>query len=293
MLRTKNMLVRLVLFMFICNAQVLWAQQVMLYGKVVNDSLQPVKYVSIGIANTSIGTVSDESGAYTIRFNQDSVSVNDSLKFSIIGYQSRCLPLFPLKDTKKDAPLVTVLKNRIFELPQVLITSEKRIIRTKGTHGKSLMNLHVNFALSKYPNQNLGSEIGRRFGITKKNTKIEALRFYISHNNFDNLKLRINVYSIKSGKPFRNLLTQNIYIDIKNRRKGWIESDLTEYGIILNEDVIVSLEWISKSSKGTILNIPIVMPTPHAHFYKYASQDRWKRFNAMSTYMELIVSVLL
>jgi RIO-like serine/threonine protein kinase len=95
------------------------------------------------------------------------------------------------------------------------------------------------------------------------------------------------VYSIKHGKPNQNLLHENIYLDIKDRKKGWIGIDLSPYNILVSENIIVSLEWISKSAKGKSLTLPIVMPTLSAHFYKYGSQNKWKRFNSMSTYMEL------
>lgn len=141
-----------------------------------------------------------------------------------------------------------------------------------------------------YANQNLGSEVGRKFHISKKNTKIEGFRFFISGNDFSSVKLRLNVYAINRGKPGQNLLKEDIYIDIQNRKKGWIGINLAHYDIFVSENVIVSLEWISKSAKGRVLTLPIVMPSPSAHFYKYGSQSAWKRFNAMSTFMELQIS---
>jgi len=98
------------------------------------------------------------------------------------------------------------------------------------------------------------------------------------------------VYSIKGGKPHENLLNENIFIDIKNRKKGWFEADLAAYNILVNESVIVALEWISKSPKGSVLTLPVVMPTTGIHFYKYGSQNKWKRFDSMSTYMRITIS---
>jgi hypothetical protein len=147
--------------------------------------------------------------------------------------------------------------------------------------------MQVNFAQSEYNNQNLGSEVGRRFEIGNKSTRIEMFRFFLANNNFDTVKFRINMYSIKNFKPFENILHENIFVEIRNKKTGWIEIDLKPYSIIVNEDIIASVEWVSKSHKGNVLTLPIVMPSPHVHFYKYGSQNKWKRFDTMSTFMQM------
>ncbi|MBC8051754.1 MAG: carboxypeptidase-like regulatory domain-containing protein [Sphingobacteriaceae bacterium] len=282
------MLLRLLPILFLISQNVC-AQKISLYGKIIDDTNEPVKYVSIGIVNKPIGTISNDYGIFRLSFNKDSVSVNDSLRFSVIGYYSKSIALKSLFDKKtiNEHALEIMLTKKATELQEILIKSDKRKIKTIGTHKTSLLKFFVNFSLSGYSDYNLGSEIGRKFSISKKNTKIESLRFMINHNNFDSVKLRINIYSIKSGKPFKNLLTDNIYTDIYKRQKGWIEVDLAQYDILVSKNIVVSLEWISKSVKGNVLSLPIIMPTTHVHFYKYGSQNKWKRFNAMSTYMEL------
>ena len=57
----------------------------------------------------------------------------------------------------------------------------------------------------------------------------------------------------------------------------------------IRDSVIVAVEWIEHSKKGKILRLPITMPAIGTHFYKYGSQDKWKRFRGMSTAMVLTV----
>ena len=66
-----------------------------------------------------------------------------------------------------------------------------------------------------------------------------------------------------------------------------MEVDLKTQNIRLEEDVIVCLEWIYHAGKGSSLSLPMNMPATGTHFYKYGSQDKWKRFRGMSTAMYL------
>lgn len=181
-LRTQPTKGNILLIFVVFSAKLLWAQEVTLSGEVVNNRMEPIKYVSIGIVNKPIGTVSNDSGAFKIRLNRDLLSANDSLKLSSIGYHSKCVPIYAkLDEINEQHPFVLVLREKITELPDVVITAEKKIEKTKtiGTHKKSLLNLYVNFALENHLNQNLGSEIGRRFQIPKKMFNSKPLRSFL------------------------------------------------------------------------------------------------------------------
>ncbi|GAW90726.1 hypothetical protein FPS14_contig00095-0004 [Flavobacterium psychrophilum] len=49
--------------------------------------------------------------------------------------------------------------------------------------------------------------------------------------------------------PYENLLSENIYFstDIK---KGKVSIDLTKYNIVVNQDVIITIEYIKELGKG-------------------------------------------
>ena len=99
-------------------------------------------------------------------------------------------------------------------------------------------------------NQNLGSEVGRRFKIgDDAPSHLTEFKFFIKDNNF---------------------------------------VDLTPFGIIVKEDVIVSVEWIEHSENGDTLNLPIIIPSfSSTHFYKLGSQNRWEKYGNMSSSMNL------
>lgn len=74
-------------------------------GQVVNESGKPIQGVSVIVANTSNGTLTDKDGNFTIP-----VEDNQSLFFSFIGLKS---VIIPIKDAK--LPLKVVMKEEITE----------------------------------------------------------------------------------------------------------------------------------------------------------------------------------
>ncbi|MCC7505604.1 MAG: hypothetical protein IT259_09890, partial [Saprospiraceae bacterium] len=138
-------------------------------------------------------------------------------------------------------------------------------------------------------NQNLGSELGRRFKI-RKASQLEKFSFYIADNNFDTARFRINIYDLKRGEPGDNLLTDNIIVTVVGKSKGWVAVDLAPYDLRLDEPIAIGVEWIYGSRGGTVLSLPIGMPVAGSkHFYKYGSRNKWKSFALMSAAMALEV----
>lgn len=280
------MLYRLIIFILLLGQGQIFGQTI-INGLVLDTLSHPIEYASVGILNKPIGTVTDKSGAFKLVVNDELLSINDSLKFSIIGYYPKTISL---NQISSQFELPVILHQKVERLSEVVVKACKRSEKRIGSHSKSLLNMAVKFSISEYPNQNLGSEIGRKFSIKHKNTSLKHFRFFIYHNDYDTISFRVNVYSIKKLRPNKNLLTKNILCEISNKKTGWVNLDLSEYNIVINDDVIVAIEWIYKSAIGSNLSLPLVMPTTHMHFYKFGSQNKWKRFYSMTTLMELTVS---
>ena len=263
-------------------SQSTFGKTITISGK-VTDNKQPLQYVSIGIINNTIGTVSNKYGSFTLKLNEDQVSENDTLRFSMIGYKSKS---FSVLEIKNNLSLNVQLSEKIETIPEAVITSKKLKVKKHGTT-HYILPLAVQLAMSEYPDQNLGSEIGRSFNINHQNTILKNFKFYIYANNYDTITFRINVYSVKNRRPFKNILSQNIFIEVSGRKTKWITVDLKPYNIHVDKDIIVSLEWVAKSKKGNTLIFPLARPSTATHYYKYGSQNKWKRFEAMSSLMKL------
>lgn len=244
-------------------------------GRLINTQQQPLGYVSIGIAGTSVGTVSDEQGSFELF-----LPAEGEVLFSLIGYRPLKISTTTLKTRKPDQPIV--LEEQPFQLPEIRISNREQVTKTIGGE-KVNTSMSTNFAIGSKPSQNLGAEIGRKFNLPKAACRLEKYRFYLQ-SNFESVKFRVNVYSLKD---MENLLPQNIYYATMGKVNGWIEVDLTPYDIVINEDVVVSIQWIESKGKGSYLQMPIQMPALAVHYYKYGSQNKWKKFNGMTTAMNL------
>ena len=261
-----------------------YSNTIKVHGKVMNVEHKSLQYVNIGISNKTIGTVSNENGEFNLEIFENQISDTDSLRFSMIGYESKSFLLSKLCDKQN---LTITLAEKIEFIPEVLITSKKLKIKVKGTTHYPVP-LYVQLTNSDLPNQNLGSAIARSFNINHENTIIENIRFYI-YTNFDTTTIRINLYSIKKRKPYKTLLAKGIYIQITGKKHDWINVDLRPHKIIVSDDIIVSLEWVGKSEKGSYLFFPLARPSVASHYYKEGSQNKWYRYPAMSSLMELIL----
>ena len=257
-------------------------------GKITDIDSKPLQFVNIGIIGTSFGTVCDLQGSFQFKYESLTASNTDTLQISHIGYETKKIPFDSIKRLYKNSDFVVFkLINRNLELNEVIIKANRKITKEIGYLNVSLLNLRVNFAIPNTKNDNLGSEIGKKYNIKHNNTLISKLKFKIRQNNFDSTIFRINIYSVKHNMPDKNLLKESVLISITDKKTDWIEVDLSKYRIIVNNDIIVSIEWVAKSDSGNILSLPIAMPTPHIHYYKYGSQSNWKRYLSMTTMMKL------
>lgn len=259
-----------------------------LSGRVTEDATgDALAYVSIGIPGTSIGTVAGEDGRFTVEIpDKSALSDQDSLQFSMLGFAGKSIALSTWKEA---AQVVEVpLKPTILQLREVVVTPDDTKLKVLGKDKKKY-RMVVNFALEGKVNQNLGSEIGRRFKIQKP-SRLETFRFYVAANNFDTVRFRINVYDLEGGEPGDNLLQDQIIVTLENKKTGWVTVDFQPYDLFATERLAVGVEWIYGSKGGTLLTLPIAMPVAGSkHFYKYGSRNKWKEFPGMSAAMLLEV----
>ncbi len=260
----------------------LFAQSNSVAGIVFNEKNEPLSYVNIGIIGTSLGTVSGENGDFKLYFDE-TISGVDTVRFSSIGFSTQDFSINKLRGNEDFKIEMKVANNTLTEIV-VLPDFEKT--KTKGNKNTDA-RMNVYYSISEKPNQNLGAEIGRKFKI-KKTTQLKKVRFFVAKNNFDTVGFRINIYHFKKSIPGKNILTQNIIKEVVGKKTGWMEVDLTPYQIISDQSVVVGIEWIYHSKNGRFLTLPISVPSVGSvHFYKYGSQNKWKRFNMMSSAMQL------
>lgn len=194
-----------------------------------SDTKEPIPYVNIGIKDQSKGTVSDFDGNFSLM----NIDPNWIIVFSTIGYET---VQFSGSAFPKEGLISMKSKDYTFdqiEIEASRFDSEERIFGVRNeTRGHSI----------GFGGTQLGTEIGAPIRIDKP-TYIKSANFVLNHAKGDSLLFRINIYQLTDEEIGENKLRENILIK-QEQRKGTITIDLTPYELILESDVLLSLEWI-------------------------------------------------
>ncbi len=245
--------------------------QVSVSGKVIDsESKTSVPFVNIGVKGKPIGTVSDLNG----KFELDLENINDVVTFSAIGFETKNISGNDLKNSK-----TVELNPKDYQIEAIKITAqrfgEEQLFGVKNeTRGKSM-----GFGSSK-----LGTEIGAPIKIDKP-TYIKTANFVLNHAKGDSMFFRMNIYQFQDGEIGENLLKENILI-MQKQEKGVVSVDLTSYNIILENDVLLSLEWIKDDNgKG---NVGLTFDTKKGKkvkgvYLKYTSQSDFNKLKYKSS----------
>lgn len=239
-----------------------------------NENDKSLQYVSIGILNKETGTVTDINGKFALHLKEE--FANDTIRISSIGYKTVEILVKDLMLKKQ--PVSIKLKEQINELDEVVITAKEFKKKILGNETES------KFMSTAFSYDQLGAEMGVKINIRKRPTFVDAFNFNISYNRLSAKSIfRINFYSIENNKPHENILTENILVPIEPKQAGKITIDLKPYNIVLNNDVIVTLEWVAsdgENNNGEAIFFSIGMFNSGT-LYKKSSQAKFKKYSNM------------
>ncbi len=246
-----------------------------IYSGAIKDSISraPLPYVNIGIINRDVGTVSDVDGKFRIslddRFN------DDSLRISMVGYQTRVFKVTEFKSFIVGNPEIKLLE--LTQELQPLVVSEKRLkeeILGNRTESKKFRG--------GFTNSDLGNELGIVVKVKKGGTFIKAFNAFIVSNTSDSMKFRLNFYNLKDGLPNERIVADQIIFPIKTNT-GKFVLDLRQYDIKVKDDFFVSLELIEnfgqKDKRGVLFSAGF-LGSPF--ITRETSQGQWKKFRGVS-----------
>ena len=259
-----------------------YCQNKQIVGEVRNsENNEPLPYVNIGIANKTVGTVSNENGIFKLELNEKTTS-KDTVIFSFIGFKTEKYLVSELKNQKK----TVLLQPQNTELDEVVITSNKIKLKPKkiGRTSKGLGLTHSNFYsyYEKDVDDRLSKERGMKFKI-RKNCLIQDLNFNITSNDFKSLKFRVNFYKIEKGLPTELIVQKNIIFEIKDNFLGWFKVNLEPYEIYLREEldkIAVTIQWLESvktDKKSKYFAISTKASPTHTAFFREKSMDSWNK----------------
>ncbi|MBN3035060.1 MAG: carboxypeptidase-like regulatory domain-containing protein [Bacteroidales bacterium] len=243
-------------------------------GLLINaENGQPVPFANIGIIGQNAGTVSDAAGSFRLELN--SRFDNETLRISCIGYEGKS---WLIGDFKRE--IVNIDKVRI-ELSPVSYQLDEVVIRPVDTQTYTLGNFCD--PNSAYGNAFYSTELGTEMGVVmqlprKKNTAyLKSFRFYVGEFTFGTFPVRLNIYSLKDGRPHENILTEPVFLDITS--EGEYITDLKKYNIVTEGDFFISLEYyrIPDHTEGTLTFCAVHNRQKNKgnSFYRLTSQGNW------------------
>ncbi len=216
-------------------------QSQVLKGKVLSSKTKAgISYVNIGIIGKNIGTVSDESGIFTL--NLDRIDQNDSLRFIMLGYKSETVLLGRFRD---DSSRIVYLDPILYNLQEVKVIYHKPKIIKIGTMVTSGIG-------SGFGHNFLGCEFGIKLYV-RQPVRLNDLNLNVSKCTFDTVTYRLNIYHLSDHTEYKNILTQPIYVTFtKDQINKPVTFDLRKYSIVVEGDIIVALELYKDLGDGNL-----------------------------------------
>lgn len=231
--------IKLLLFLLLVTFSS-FSQEIFISGVVIDKEQKPIAYSNVVALNKKVGTFSDENGRFNFKLGD--LLDSDIIEFSCLGYITKQIPVKELKNGIAKISLIEAVE----KLDEVVLNTKKIKTYVKGktrTNTSDMMRFKSSFRESVWNEP--GHEIGRKFKLgTKKASYLKEFSFYIKKNSFQKTILEINIYKIKDNKPFQNINSSSIIVTVDNEFTGWKIVDLSDFDIYVNEDIIITVEYI-------------------------------------------------
>lgn len=240
-------------------------------GTVVdNKTNEPLLYATIGIIGTNIGTLSNDKGEFDLntRGSADTLRV----RVSMMGFESKEFRLNEVKDG-----LMVRLSESSIMLNEVTFRSKKQKTLRLGTTTSSKSTV------TGWGAYGSGGERGIKIVSTKYPVYPKNIGFYVAHNKYDSVLLRLHIRTLKNGLPADENLHDNIFIKVKSGT-GLNQIDVSQYNLTLTSDFSICLEWIT--AWGKCEGGQCLLFSAHwsrgTMFFKGASEGYWQQIDNKS-----------
>ncbi len=211
-------------------------------GKVINQTdKKPIAYVNIGIANTGIGTISNEDGSFSLQLLK--LNSKDTLRFSGIGFGKRSIPIQSLLNKE----VIVYLKEQVTQLNEVIVASKKVknktfVLGNRKSRGGTLETdtIYAGSATALLIENKNPIQKDLSFPVYLQSTSIRIFR-----NNLPSFKMRVRLYSVDplTKGPGEDLLNKSVVVESR-MKNGWLTFDLSEFNYLISEPFFVAFESI-------------------------------------------------
>lgn len=192
-----------------------------------------MEYVSIGVMNSRYGTITDETGNFSLDVNN--VSPQSTVRISMIGYESQTYTLEEFRHIDKSFELA-LKPTRLEGVTVKPFGKEWKI----GTTGYTKIGNWCGWGGSRFGK---GHEIGTTMDLGDSPVYIKSLHIRLHRQAYDTSLYRLHIRTIEGETPKDELLSNNIILQISDE-SGWVDIDLSEHNIVLGGKVALTLEWL-------------------------------------------------
>lgn len=202
-------------------------------GRVVDErSGEPLPYVRIGIEGKNAGTISHESGEFSLSI---AVGERDSVTFSMLGYERKKIHPLELSRAK-----VVKLRPRVYSLDEVIVSADE-IIELKKLGRPEATKTTIGHRGTTH--WGTGGEWGVQIPVKKERYRLHSIAFHTRFNSLDSVLFRLHVYSFDGSRPDTPLLANELYVK-SYRKNKWIVKDVKDLNIIVSSDFVVTMEIV-------------------------------------------------
>lgn len=257
--------------------------QPILRGRIFDSTdSSALSYAAVGIEGKRVGVLTDSSGNFAFPLS-DTVSLDDSLTFSLVGYE---LAKRRIAESFGSDTLVVGLQRKNYGIAEtVVLPGKTRRVRM----GRSKVNtvFGTNFFDGPDP---VGKECGMLLE-SKYDCRVSRLNFYIGRNGFEHALFRLTFYTVEDDRPAVPVTDKDIRFEINDRRDGWIGLDLNAADIRLKPGkfavTLTLLEYSGADEARKGLEMPIAVPARRGVITKDHVQGHWYRDSmAVSLFVE-------
>ena len=241
--------------------------QIQLKGNAKDSNNLAIPYCSIGMKNSEIGAITDENGNFSIEIPEN--NTQNEIVFEAAAYDEK---IVSVKDLQQNSTII--LHEKSINLNEVLVKTEQMKDKIIGQKTRPMLTF------SKMFNENVPTiEQGNIFDIYPK-TRLNAYNFYIiPSSKFEEITLKINIYSVKNGLPSESLLDENIIY--KTTTTAWQKIDLSPYKFRFKnvEQIAVTVQLVDYKkleNQDFVFGVSAKKSTAKDLLFRYQSQGNWE-----------------
>ena len=277
--------VRIIFRMFPIMAMFLVSLAVQIHGQTITGKIfnasggTPLEYVSIGVVNTTAGTITNEEGVFKLEVKGH--QPQETVRFSMIGFKSQTFTIGELSNRENII--------RLIDEPYLL---KEVVVRPSGIFrdvGVNSYTWHGGLCGWGGTDFGKGHEIGTKLDLGTIPVALKRLHIRIANQSFDSSLFRLHIRDISGDLPDHELLTKNIFICI-TKESGWFDTDLGKYNLVFKGEIALSLEWIKviglnkeklMKMNGSKVYSPTVLFTIKRNqgciYTKWGIESKWNR----------------